>query len=40
MYMLFRLQDMLSTLKAKYTKLDKKFRQKNVELTEEYKRCV
>lgn len=31
---------MLSTLKAAYTKHDKKFRQKNVELTEEYKRIT
>lgn len=35
-----RLQDMLSTLKAKYAKTDKKFRQKNIELTEEYKRIT
>ena len=35
-----RLQDMLSTLKGKYTKLDKKYKQKTVELTEEYKRFV
>jgi hypothetical protein len=31
---------MLSTVRAKYTKLDKKYRQKNVELTEEYKRMT
>ena len=35
-----RLQDMLSTLKAKYAKTDKKFRQKNIELTDEYKRIT
>src|SRR5690348_16709291 len=35
-----RLQDMLSTLKAKYSKSDKKYRQRNLELTEEYKRIT
>ncbi|PRP79860.1 hypothetical protein PROFUN_12472 [Planoprotostelium fungivorum] len=35
-----RLQDMGSTLKARYEKNDKKYRQKNIELTEEYKRTT
>eukprot|EP01119_Soliformovum_irregulare_P024323 TRINITY_DN8693_c0_g1_i4.p1 TRINITY_DN8693_c0_g1~~TRINITY_DN8693_c0_g1_i4.p1 ORF type:complete len:616 (-),score=197.67 TRINITY_DN8693_c0_g1_i4:15-1862(-) len=37
---LARLQDMLTTLKAKYGQTDKKFRNKNMELTDEYKRVT
>eukprot|EP01116_Phalansterium_solitarium_P015930 TRINITY_DN3584_c0_g1_i1.p1 TRINITY_DN3584_c0_g1~~TRINITY_DN3584_c0_g1_i1.p1 ORF type:complete len:660 (-),score=312.37 TRINITY_DN3584_c0_g1_i1:391-2370(-) len=35
-----RLQDMLSTLKAKYLKSDKQYRSRNIEITEEYKRVT
>lgn len=33
-------QDLLSTVKAKYAKSDKKFKHKNLELTEEYRRVT
>ncbi len=35
-----RLQDLLSTLKGKYAKTDKIYRQKNMELTDEYRRIT
>ena len=35
-----RLQDSLSTLKAKYAKTDKIYREKNLELTDEYRRIT
>jgi dynein regulatory complex protein 1 len=35
-----RLQDLLSTLKSKYAKTDKAYRQKNVEYTDEYRRIT
>jgi predicted nucleic acid-binding Zn-ribbon protein len=35
-----RLQDLLSSLRAKYVRTDKKFRQRNLELTDEYRRIT